>query len=282
MAALTVLSGTMGLPAASFAAGAYDKLSDLFGADSSDINASWRNWLSSTFGHGVGEVLARGVPRALGFDISSRVGAQDIVPFTKLLTNHAKFQDAAAEWAQSLEGAPGGMVSNIVGGGIKLYNGQVLEGMKTALPSFLRGPLTAYQMNNYGYVDSTGNRIPMTPGARDILMQAVGLKPAEKANYDEAKLERINRREDLTYRAGVMRQNLAVAIEHGDKSAAQSLIGKAREWDQTNPAYAVLPSIASVLSQRAKARQMTSVFGPAANLKDKGSVALGQWYGGTN
>lgn len=282
LAALTVLTGTLGLPAAGALAAVYDRTKDLFTGGSSDINADWRNFLASSFGKGVGDVLARGVPHALGFDFSSRVGAQDIVPFTSLLANHAKFQDAAADWAKSMEGAPGSMVNNIISGGIKMYNGQVLEGMKSALPSFLRGPLTSYQMTRYGYVDSKGNRLPMTPGARDILMQAVGLKPAEKANYDEAKLERTNRMQDLTYRAGIMRQNLAVAIERGDTSTAQSLMAKAREWDQSNPAYAVLPSMEATLVQRARARAMDAQFGPAYNPKDLAGRGLTQWFGQPN
>ena len=122
----------------------------------------------------------------------------------------------------------------------------------------------------------------MTPGARDVLMQALGLRPADKAVYDEAKLEQSNRQQDLTRTSGIMKQNLAMAIERGNMPQAQELIARARSWDQKNPSYSVLMGLASTLMQRAQARGMSGATGlpMGTNIRDQGAREVGDWARG--
>jgi hypothetical protein len=77
LAATTIFAGTLGLPFATLFAAAFDKLKDAADDDGepSNIQAAWRNWLSDVLGHDAEEVIAKGAPRALGVDISTRVSA---------------------------------------------------------------------------------------------------------------------------------------------------------------------------------------------------------------
>lgn len=249
LAAMTVLAGSLGLPGASIVAMVAEQL---LGDDDEpyDAKAAWRNFLADMFGKDVGEVLARGLPRAIGVDISARAGAADVIPFTKLLTDKRSWQDALEGWAADSLGSPFGMLSNIVMGGSAIADGNVLEGMKTMMPVALKGPIEAYRMTENGYVDKNGVPLPMTPGANDILVQLLGFGPAAKAEYTEARGMQTARRGILSRTASNIRKNLADAIEAGDTDKAREWLTSAREFDAANPTQPILPGMTSYLKAR--------------------------------
>jgi hypothetical protein len=96
LAMTTVFAGTLGLPFASVFASTYDRLKDWVAGDDqpSDIQASFRNGLADVFGKGVAEIIARGTPRAAGIDLSTRVGEQDILPFSKFIADRRDLKDS--------------------------------------------------------------------------------------------------------------------------------------------------------------------------------------------
>lgn len=249
MAAITLLAGSLGLPAASMVAMVAEQL---LGDDDEpyDAKAAWRNFLADMFGKDVGEVLARGLPRAIGVDISARAGEADLIPFTKLLTDKRAWADALQGWAADSIGSPFGMLTNIVVGGNAMADGNVLEGMKTMMPVALKGPIEAYRMTENGYVDKNGVPLPMTPGANDILVQLLGFGPAAKAEYTEARGMQTARRGILSRTASNIRKNLADAIEAGDTDKAREWLTSAREFDAANPTQPILPGMTSYLKAR--------------------------------
>lgn len=281
LAAMTVLAGSLGMPAASVFASVADKLGGLFGDDDDpwDVKSAWRRMLSDTFGKDVGEVLARGLPRAIGLDISQRVGEQDIIPFSRLLSDKRKITDATKDWAAQALGSPVGMLFNIAEGLESMSNGNLLEGMQKMVPTAIRGPMAAYQMTDKGYTDARGNVLPMTPGANDILAQALGFKPAEKAQYDEKNMAQIVRKGELTRVASNIRKNLANAIEQEDVAGQKQWLAEAKRFDKNQPAYAILPSIGSTIERRARERAIAARTGNpiGTNMKDEGARALTQY-----
>lgn len=277
--AMVGVAGTLGLPFASVVAMAAGKLKDLFDDDEEpfDATAEWRNMLADMFGKDIGEMLSRGViTRAIGVDISQRAGEQNILPFSKLLTDRRKWEDASKDAAFDTLGSPVSMVANIIQGGRDMLNGEVLKGMQSIVPMAIRGPLQAYEMSEKGYTDAAGNKLPMTPEASDILARAMGFNPAEKAEYTEAKAAQTARKLSATTEAGVIRKNLASAIERNDAEAVDEWTTKARKFDANNMAYAVLPGISSTLKQRAKARAMAEATGTplGTTRKDAGTSSL--------
>ena len=269
---MVTLAGSLGLPGATAIAGAIDKLAGLFGDDDEpyDVKVAWRKFLSDTFGKEFGEVLSRGAVRALGFDISQRAGEGDILPFSRVLTDRRKFEDAAKDWALQTLGSPVGMGMNIVTGMRDISNGNVMEGLIKALPAAFRGGTQAFQLSDKGYVDKAGNKLPMEPGALDILYTAMGFKPSDKANYDERNLAMIARKGEISRRAANIRKNLAEAIEAGDVEDQRKWLAEAKQFDKNQPSFAIMPTIGSVLQRRATARMQAEAMGTplGANIKD--------------
>lgn len=264
MTAMTVLSGTLGLPFASVAARAVSALVDLFDDDEQpyDLATSWRGFLADVFGKDVGEVLARGAIRATGADIAQRVGEGDILPFSRFLTDRRKLEDRFKDLALDAFGSPASMAMNVALAFRDLADGNVHQALLHGLPTGLKSLYQAYRLGSDGYVDTkSGQRLPMTADAQDILSRALGFTPAEQAEYSEARLAQAARRGDMLEAAGGIRGRLATASERGDREALRDAMAQAQRFDRHNPGYAVLPTLGAALSGRAQARATAEATG---------------------
>lgn len=262
--AVTALAGTLGAPMASIAALAVEKLVDLFDDDDEpyDATAAWRNFLADVLGEDVAEVVARGLPRAVGFDISGRVGEQDILPFTQLFTDRREWGDAIDAFVSGRAiGASGGMIEGLLTGADKISKGDVLGGAAAALPLALRGPAKALVMGEDGFTDSRGNKLPITPTAASYLYQILGFNPAVKAEYSEARLDQSARESTLTQQARELRNGIVDALMSGDQDTARELLQRAAQFDADVPEYAVLPDIEGSVKRRLRMQAISQATG---------------------
>lgn len=260
LAAMTVLAGTLSMPAMTLAATIFDRLKDLFDDDDepSNIRADYRNWLAQTIGHDAGELVAHGGFRALGFDISNRIGEQDIVPFSRFLADRRAFKDSIPDLATRTWGAPFSLVRNVLEGGEKIAGGDMSGGLARMLPNGLAGPAKAVRLYNGGYLDESGNRVPMEPGPFDVALQLFGLNPSRAAEMSEARNDQRQRRGQLTREGSNLANQIITALEGGDRDTARSLVQRATRFDQANPTFAVLPSLGDRIARR---RRLTAVAG---------------------
>jgi hypothetical protein len=274
LTAMTALAGTLGLPMATVFATVIDRLTDLWDEDEEPMNvrAAYRNWLAETIGKDAAEMVAHGGFRGLGFDISSRIGEQDIIPFSKFLADRRKFEDKWEELALRTWGAPFSAIGNIAKGGQKIMDGDIGSGVVQMLPNFMAAPAKAYKLTQDGYTDTIGKKLPMSeePGARDVLLQLLGFNPSVKAEYSEARQDQSMRKGILTRRATSLRNRLIDALEDGDDDTAQSLIAEAQLFDRDNPTFAILPRIGDTMRRRARAQSTASAIGSplGVSLKD--------------
>ena len=262
-AAITVLAGSLGLPGATAVAAAVNKLTDMFDDDDEpyDLAASYRNFLSSMLGKDLGEVVARGAPRALGLDTSSRLGEQDIIPLSRFFADRRDFSEAAKDQAFRMLGAPTSMFTGMATGIERMAQGRVLDGMVEMMPAAFRGGAQAFRMGQEGYVNDRGVRLPLEPGARDMLVQAIGYTPSNLAEYREANFAQQSRRAIITREASGIRSQIMRALETGDQTKARELIAEAREFDRNNPAFAILPRLGSSVQARALDRAQAQAVG---------------------
>ena len=153
-------------------------------------------------------------------------------------------------------GAVPSMLINILDGGSQIASGDLLGGMKMVLPVALRSPTEVFRMTQDGYVDSKGNRLPLTPAASAYLWQLLGFSPAAKAEYQEARGDQQLRTAQLSQRADLLRKQIVQAMITGDQVHAQSLVQDAQQFDKANPAFAVIPSLSSAMTHRLQAQAM--------------------------
>lgn len=238
LAAVTALSGTMGLPMASVFASVYDQLKDwATGKDSSDINASYRTFLASTFGKEVGEVIARGAPRALGID-TDHFGEGSIVPGSRsieLLTEKRKWEDAQKDWLKNMAGSAVGELFNTYAAGRDLWNGDYNDAAIKVLPEALKKGAEAIKLGRYGFVDKNGAKLPITATASDVLMTAMGLDPAKEAEYDEASKTASGLKNMRLIRSSNIERHLQLATNRGDQSMMNYWMKQAGEYQADHP-----------------------------------------------
>lgn len=271
MIAMMSLAGSLGMPFATAIAAAADGLCEMFGDGHCDSKIAMRNMTAEVFGHDIEPLLSKGiVSRAVGVDISERAGEGNLLPFSKFLADKRAMEDKLKDLTLASWGAPTSMIANMLKGYEKLSQGDLLGGMQEAVPLALKGPIKAYEMSEKGYTDKAGNVLPMTPGAYDILLQTIGLNPGEKADYQQAKFAQSQRSGVLGREATQIRTKLASAIEQNDSAAMQKWLEKARAFDAENiGSRAILPTIGSVIQQRAKARALAESGGTPLGVSPK-------------
>lgn len=260
LSAVTILAGTMGLPFMASISRAVEGLANLLFRDDDDepfnLDAAYRNYLAEVFGRDAGEVIARGVPRALGFDLSNRLGEQYLLPGSRLLSDRrflldfASTQDAVADAAMRRLGAPLGIPASIAGAASELANGNHLKAMVAGTPIAIQNAFKAYKLSEDGYVDTNGNSVPLTATGYDVMLQALGLAPQQKAEYNEVRgVEQIYRLR-ASKRKQLITTQVTNALRAGDGQAAREWLAEAVEWDRNNPGTPILPTLTRTITGR--------------------------------
>ena len=240
-AAVTMLSGTLGLPAVSVAASVYDKLADWFtNRDDHDITATYRNFLAHTFGKDMGEIIARGLPRKAGLDFANW-GEGEIIPGTaslKIFTEKRKWEDVEKDWFKSMGGPALDQVLQFGLAARDITNGDYLEGLGRVAPGLVAGPLKAYRLGAHGFVDQYGQPLPLSsPNAAQIVLTALGLKPAGQAEYQEVAREVSGLRAMREASSANISQHLRQAWTQGDTGSFQAWMAEAQRWQIQHPGF---------------------------------------------
>jgi hypothetical protein len=237
LAAVTTLSGTLGLPVAGVAASAASTLANfLGGTDKYDAETWYREHLNNVFGPQIGEAIAKGLPRLAGMDLSEHAGEDRLLPFSDMLTDKRKWSDVFSSAAWHSLGSPFSMAANMVKGATDVANGRMLKGVQEVLPSSAKNVFSAWRMSQYGYEDNRGVKLPMqAPGAGDILMQAVGITPQPLAHEREATeaLQGLKDRRSIV--TSNLSANLVTAMSHHDNDAMQAALRSYQAFDADHP-----------------------------------------------
>lgn len=232
------LAGALGLPLVTAIAAAIDAV----GGDDDepyDIKASVRAWMAEVFGKEAGEVLSRGLPRAMGFDMSSRSGMQDILPFSRFLADKRALEDKFQDGAINLLGPSVGAVYNMAQGAKLLSEGDIMGGLIKGTPLAASGPLKAFKLTGQGFTSNTGVKLPMEPTVWDIFYQSVGFNPAAKAEQAEANFTVKAQTSQLQRRATELRKRAYRAFEEGDIDEQREALKDIVEFSTKNPDFGI-------------------------------------------
>lgn len=165
--------------------GAYDALS---GAQKPhDYQNDVRGFMADVFGPELGEVLARGAPHALGFDVHRRVGLANLLEIPEMRSFDKA--GAAEVLIGAALGASGENLTNIVDGLRKFRDGDVMGGMISAMPRLARDITKAYKLDTTGVTDQRGKvELPAEKISNaDVAYQALGFQPSRVSEFREGR-----------------------------------------------------------------------------------------------
>jgi hypothetical protein len=278
-AAMVLLAGTTGLPFLTAALAALDQLCELFSDQPCDSRTGLRNMTSDIVGTDIEPVISRGVFRLAGGDISSRIGEADVLPFSRFLADRRTLAEKIRDPAISV-GASGSMISGMVGGMQTMADGDFLAGLQQMLPLALQGPVKAMRLTQDGFVDRNGNKLPITPHGREVLLQLLGIRPGQEADYSEARRAQTQRTAILNRETAVIRRNFAKAVESGDQDAMREWLAEAQSYDAKHPGSNVTGSLGQSVQQRARARALSSALGLpiGTNPRDLGTLDATRFF----
>ena len=186
-AAHTLAAGALGLPtepikAMVMAASA----TGLVDFNWEDVEDEARAWAADAFGVKGGEIVTRGVSRAVGIDLSSRLGLDSLMTFGEPASDST--DDVWSWFAEMAGGAPGSIVRDWHKGVNKLMDGDVVEAAELLVPvKTIADSIKAYRVGTEGKTSSSEAQTftPYTVG--ESITRAVGFTPSREAEDYAAK-----------------------------------------------------------------------------------------------
>lgn len=183
-------AGILGLPLVSTLLSA----ASMLGGDDDepwDAEIALRNYLAELLGDDASEVISKGLPRALGMDLSSRVGLDSLI--LPRMQEGLEGQRAGESFTAAMTGPVAGIGVNAIAGFSDIQKAvtpnEYLIGTEKLLPKAFRDLMKTYRLAAYGNVDKTG--IEIVPqeniSLSDVGQQALGFRSGKIAQAQEGK-----------------------------------------------------------------------------------------------
>jgi hypothetical protein len=150
-----------------------------------DVEAGTRELAAGIFGQTGGEIATRGLGRAFGLDVSSRLGLDNLMVFGEPQSNDTR--DVWGWFTETAFGAPGGLVRDWHKGVNQLMDGDVVEAAEILVPFKAMGDtIKAYRVLTEGKKNATTGVQTMAPyDAAEAVTRAFGFTPAREAETYE-------------------------------------------------------------------------------------------------
>jgi hypothetical protein len=266
LVAVVAIAGTLGLPGTNMLSGAADKtLKALTGRDDYDVQGLYRTWLAHTFGTEIGDVVAKGLPRGLGIDLS-KIGTGGILPGSEIMQDKRKLEDMWEDYTREMAGAAPNQIISFVKGARAMFRGDYLLGATQMLPEGLKGLAEASYAQEHGYVDKYGSKLSAQPDGADIIMMALGLDPASLARTNEKKYIAQGLEAQKDEREQNIEQHLVRAVQQHDPDMYRHYLSAALEFQrehlgESGPINNIGPSLQEHMQQGIMARAFGMVPG---------------------
>lgn len=253
LAGHALMAGSLGLPSA-IVVPFLAMFSALGGDDDDELTdneTEFRNALASVVGKDLAEVIAKGVPRAFGADLSTLVALNDlIIPRTQDgLEGQRQGENVLAAAAGPFFAIP---ISMLKGMG-QIKEGQTMQGVENMIPKALRDPLKAYRYATEGNVDKSGIEIVEREnvGISDIAQRAIGFRSGKFANAQETKSAIFQADKQLTaIRSDLVRQ-YALAKRNGDNEQMDRVWEEIKRFNVKHPSVKITkPALMQSIRQR--------------------------------
>lgn len=187
-----------------------------------DVEEIVRQYAAQTFGKAGGEIFSKGLPRALGLDVSSRMGLDSLVAFGEPKSD--KENDVKKWLFDTLAGAPAALVTDYIKGTNHLWSGEFVKAAELMVPlKVAADSIRAYRQSTEGKKASTGRQLSEPYSLYEAGLRVVGFTPAREAE-EGAKAAAFR---NQTVKAGSERSRLVNAwinAKGADKVKAQRAV----------------------------------------------------------
>ncbi|NMG71856.1 hypothetical protein DNK49_19170 [Azoarcus communis] len=242
-------AGVLGLP---FVGTLLTMASAIGGSDDEpwDAEAALRNMLAETFGPTVSEVISKGFSRLTPWDISGRVGLNNLL--LPDVQESLEGQRWAESFATAMLGPVIGMGANAAKGAQKMADGDYGRGLEDMLPIFMRNPIKAYRLWDEGAIDRSGIAIKDEVSTAGALGQLAGFSPSEVRLAFEGRSAVFRADRRLAERRAELMSGFARAAMDKDAEAMAQARDAIAAFNQANPGRRIT---APQMWQSVRARQ---------------------------
>ena len=212
---------TVGMPGFTTIAFLVGALSGLGGDDDKppvDLEQSWRESVGDSFG---GQILTRGMPYALGYDVSGRIGAGQmlsILPFTDLSVS----RDGVEKTVFGLAGAGASVAANAADGIKMASEGQMWKGLERMVPKGAADLSKAWRLSTKGETNARGDVVLSADeiDTMDAIMQGIGLPGTVTSERSRAAGLKYKIEQFYKARAQSLQREYTEAVRAGDSATA--------------------------------------------------------------
>lgn len=248
----------------------------------SDDDAPWdpevalKNWLSDELGGFASTAITDGLVNALGIDLHSRAGIQD------LLWRSAPTGTEGKDWylfymEQMLGPTIGGIGLNFASGYDKMAKGDWLGGIQTVTPAAVKNLVKTYAEATRGITTSSGEEIvPADEFTHfELAVQAFGFSPSRIGQAYNARSAVKNVQSELSNRRAQLLQRYFANAMSGDDNG--DVLEDIQAYNRSNPINAITGEIIlKAMRQKQKAR-LKKERGLALSRKDEHLRTLGRF-----
>ncbi|MGE6213059.1 PLxRFG domain-containing protein [Comamonas aquatica] len=242
-------AGALGLPMVSTLLA----VASMLGGDDDepfDAQIALQNMLADTLGQKPAEVLSHGLSRLTPWDISGRVGLDNLI-FPDLQEGLEGQRLAESAMASAL-GPVAGIGVNVLRGLQDMADGDYLRGLEGMMPSFLRGPLKSIRYGADGVVDRSGIVVKDDVDYAGLIGQFAGFSPSEVRLAYEGKAAISKHDRALAARRSTLMEQFALAAMAGDEEGKVEAREAISRFNEKNPSRAIKPM---QLAQSVRMRQ---------------------------
>lgn len=247
---LTAMTGVQGLPFAETIEDLIDTIAQNIFGSAFNTRRAMRNLVkqaSESFtGYDASDLVLRGlINQATGMSVSSRIGAGDFVPGSRLGTADADQGKILSDFL----GAPYSMVKDSitnVGGALGgLVSGdwkQTADALRAGGPVALRNAIKGAQQLSDGYASDAKGRKLVDVNGLEGMLQMTGVSPAALAKAYETERINVQVKAFYTQVSGDLQRQLVQAIKAGDTAKVQEVTDLRNAWNKQYPGMPIMAS----------------------------------------
>lgn len=254
------MAGTMGLPGVGVVGGLLGALASAMAGDDDepwDWKTEYRNLLADTFGKEAGEVIAKGVPRALmPWDISSRVSLPDLWWRDAGREGQSPRESFASDMANIL-GPTAGSILGWYTAADQMARGDYSKAVEAIVPKFIRDPLKAAREVQDGITSYNGEPLMETTAVED-LGRILGFSSSRASEMFEARGAVMNAKTVIEDKRSRLLSKMVKARLDGDSESAAELQSDIDGFNRQHPEFKITSmTIAQSLMTRRRNRANT-------------------------